>query len=183
MSNLEFDGDELRLSLIDQSGKRIGSWPASNFGGPKSDFRSDINEAFVTWIPDGTYPFDPPSRHLPQRHSRKPGGDTRDGPYGTLGILRLAPIHYGGQTHGGVGIHAGREHQKDSRVISRKPLMRGHYGGAYYRTNGCIRTTEAAMHAIAAAIAKDPLVDLIVKNNGAHPTGKEQGKKAARLSP
>jgi hypothetical protein len=29
--------------------------------------------------------------------------------------------------------------------------------GPFYRTQGCIRTTEVAMHAIAAKLAKDPL--------------------------
>lgn len=124
MSHLEFDGDELKVSLFDGSERRLGSWQASNFGGPRSDFNAMVNEAYITWIPDGQYPFEPTFRHAPQRH-RSAMLDSNDQTYGTLGILRLAPIHYGGQTHVGVGIHAGREHVKDTRVISSKPLVQG----------------------------------------------------------
>jgi hypothetical protein len=180
MSHLVFDGDELRLSLWTASGAFVESWQASNFGGPGSDFSSKKKEAFVSWIPDGEYPFEKASRSVPQRH-KDASLDTLNGTFGTLGILRLAPINYGGQLHSGIGIHAGHANRVDSRLISTKPRIQGHYGGPHYRTNGCIRTTEAAMHAIAAAIAKDPLEFLKVQNNGKHPIGKEAGLLPSRL--
>ena len=102
---------------------------------------------------------------------------------GMLGILKLAPITYGGQFHTDLGVHAGRTNSTDSRVISKKPLIQGHYEGPYYRTNGCIRTNEAAMHAIAAGIAKDPLRTLKVQNNGKSPIGKVADSPASRLTP
>lgn len=182
MSYLKFDGDELRLTLYSASGTSVGSWPASNFGGPSSDFHSEKKEAFITWIPDGEYPFEKASQSVPQGHAN--GEDDKvDGKYGTLGILRLAPIHYGGQFHDGLGIHAGRANKTDSRVISAKPLVQGHYKGPYYRTKGCIRTSEVAMHAIAAAIARDPLQILRVQNNGKSPVGKVEGSPPERLVP
>jgi hypothetical protein len=182
MSYLVFDGDELRLTLYEASGTSVRSWPASNFGGPRSDFYTDKKEAFITWIPDGEYPFEKASQSVPHRHA-KSTDDEFDGKYGTLGILRLAPIVYGGQFHDGLGVHAGRRDKSDTRVISAKPLVQGHYKGPYYRTNGCIRTNEAAMHAIAAAIAKDPLRILKVQNNGQSPSGKVKGSPAERLIP
>ena len=181
MSRLVFDGDELSLKLYDGSGKQLGAWPASNFGGPSSDHHTTKKEAYITWVPDGQYPFEKPSQHVPQRH-HKHELDQREGTYGSLGILKLAPIKFGGQIHSGVGIHAGREHVKDTRTISKTPPVQGHFGGPYHRTNGCIRTTEAAMHAIASVIAKDPLTRLNVQNNGEHPTGKVEGSDAKVLS-
>jgi hypothetical protein len=182
MSHLVFDGDELNLSFYDKSGALIGSWQASNFGGPNSDFRTTKKEAYITWIPDGEYEFEKSSQRVPQKHGN-PRVDAADGTYGSLGILKLAPIKYGGQIHTGVGIHAGRQHSKDSRILSSKPLVQGHFQAQYYRTNGCIRTTEAAMHAIAAVISKDPLKKLTVRNNGRNPLGKTEGSVPERLSP
>jgi hypothetical protein len=182
VSYLVFDGDELRLTLYSASGTSAGSWPASNFGGPNSDFSTDEKEAFITWIPDGEYPFEKASQSVPQRHA-KTADDQSDGKDGTLGILKLAPITYGGQFHTDLGVHAGRANSTDSRVISKKPLIQGHYEGPYYRTNGCIRTNEAAMHAIAAGIAKDPLRTLKVQNNGKSPIGKVADSPASRLTP
>jgi hypothetical protein len=182
MSYLVFDGDELRLTLHSVSGTKATSWPASNFGGPGSDFRTTKKEAYITWIPDGEYPFEKASQTVPQRHSED-DADTEDGKYGTLGIFRLERIKYGGQFHDGLGVHAGRATKSDLRVLSKKPLLQGHFKGPYYRTNGCIRTTEAAMHAIAALIAKDPMSTLKVQNNGKSPVGKTSGGVPERLNP
>lgn len=182
MSYLVFDGDELRLTLYSASRTRMGSWPASNFGGPNSDFRTDKKEAFITWIPDGEYPFEKACQSIPQRHA-KTADNLSDGKYGTLGILKLAPINYGGQFHTNLGVHAGRANRTDLRVISTMPLIQGRYKGPYYRTNGCIRTNEAAMHAIAAAIALDSLRTLKVQNNGRSPIGKVEDSSPSRLTP
>jgi hypothetical protein len=182
MSYLVFDGDENRLSLFEVSGKLVGSWPASNRGGPASDFHVAQAEAFITFLPDGEYQFELGSQSVPQKHLNMPELDMADGKFGSLGILRLEPIKYGGQFHRGIGIHAGRQSKSDAMVISRKPLQQIHNRGPYYRTNGCIRTTEAAMHRIAVAIAKDPLKFLRVQNNGINPIGKESGFEPKRLS-
>src|SRR5215510_14830766 len=116
MSVLVFDGDELRLSLIDGKGTSAGSWPASNRGGAKSDHHTDPSEAFVSFIPDGEYEFESHSQHAPQRHADK-NADTVGGTYGTLGILRLKDIVLGGHRHQGLGVHAGRQGKTDSKVV------------------------------------------------------------------
>jgi hypothetical protein len=182
VSYLVFDSDELRLTLYSASGASVGPWPASNFGDPSSDFHTDKKEAFITWIPDGEYPFEKASQSVPQRRAKSTDNEF-DKKYGKLGILRLSPIIYGGQFHDGLGAHAGRANSADSRVISAKPLVQGHYKGPYYRTNGCIRTNDVAMHAIAAAIARDPLRILKVQNNGQSPSGKLKGSPLERLIP
>jgi len=180
VSFLVFDGDELRLSLFDSKGKLVDSWWASNRGGPHSDFRIDKAEAFVTYIPDGKYPFEAHSQSAPELH-RKAGLDTLTGPYGTLGILKLKPIPFGGHVHEGLVIHAGRQAQMDSTVIWRKPLQQVHHAGAFHRTSGCIRSTEQAMHKIAATISKDRLEFLKVQNNGRHPLEKVSGSEVNRI--
>jgi hypothetical protein len=180
MSHLLFDGDTNSISLFNSKDQVIGTWPASNRGGPKSDFRVNPTESFVSFIPDGEYPFDAPSQRAPQRHQER-GADTLNGTYGTLGILRLADIVFGGQLHRGLGIHAGHQTTRDSMLVSKTPRQQVHHQGAYYRTNGCIRTTEAAMHVIAATIAHDPLKFLRVRNNGVHPMIKVSGSEVRRL--
>jgi hypothetical protein len=181
MSYLIFDGDTNSLSLFDGSGKFVESWPATNRGGPKSDFRITRDEAFVSYIPDGNHKFEPASQHAPQKHKEKPQLDTLNGTYGTLGILRLVDIKLGGQVHQGLGIHAGHQISRDSTVVSRTPLQQLHHQGAYYRTNGCIRTTEAAMHRIAAVIVSDPPKFLNVRHNGKHPMIKVQETDVTQL--
>jgi hypothetical protein len=180
MSFLMFDGDELQVSLFDSKGTIVGRWPASNRGGGASDFKTLKSEAFVSFIPDGEYEFEPHSQHAPQRHADKTK-DTVDGVYGTLGILRLKDIVLGGHRHVGLGVHAGRQGKYDSMVVSRKPLQQIHHASAYYRTNGCIRTTEQAMRAIAGVITRDPLKKLVVRNNGKHPIEKAAGYDAQRV--
>lgn len=174
MSRLVFDGDENSLKFYNLLGRFLRSWPASNRGGPESDFRVRKDESYLTHLPDGVYSFDTTSQRAPQRHSDK-ASDSLDGRYGTLGILRLVPIRFERQVHSGLGIHAGRQGVMDSMVVWRKPLQQIHNSGPYYRTNGCIRTTETAMHEIARLIASDPLTTLTVKNNGQHPIGKMAG--------
>ena len=180
MSYLVFDGDELTLSLYAGKGQLVDSWRASNRGGPHSDFTVDPKEAFVTFIPDGDYEFEPHSQRAPQRHKKDPKADTVSGTYGTLGILRLKDIVVGGHRHQGLGVHAGRQAKYDSWVISRKPLQQVHHASAFYRTNGCIRTTEPAMARIAALIATDPLTVLKIRNNGKHPLEKVKGSAVSR---
>ena len=180
MSYLVFDGDELLLSLFDSNGRLVNRWPAGNFGGPTSDFKTIAGDEYITFIPDGEYSFDRHSQSIPQRH-KKQSDDAANGPYGSLGIFRLEPFVYGGQLHSGVGIHSGRETKFDSRVISQKPLLQTHNRGPYYRTFGCIRTTDAAMLGIAGAIKNDPLKTLKVRNNGSHPVGKLKGGAPQRL--
>jgi hypothetical protein len=166
MSSLVFDGDENRLSLFDNAGRFVDSWQASNRGGPKSDHHIDRHESYLTYIPDGEYPFERHSQHTLQKRS----DNGIDGKYGTLGILLLEDIKFGGQLQTGIGIHAGQAKSADRMTIGKNAVIRN--SGPFYRTQGCIRTSEAALHAIAAKIARDPLTFLRVKNNGKHPIGK-----------
>ena len=90
-------------------------------------------------FPLGTYTFSWYSRH--------PGG-TANGRYGSYGnFIFEVP----GRT--GMGVHSGRAKQVDG--AGRK--------GTAYATNGCIRTTDAAMRVIANTHNSDPLATLTVK--------------------
>jgi len=181
MSSLLFDGDELSLTLFDSNGTLKGRWSASNNGRPLSDHRVDSKEAFLQFLPDGEYPFSRSYSTHPKRHSG--GQDTIDGKYGTLGTFVLDDVHIGGQVHKGLAVHAGRSNVYDTVRVSSKPLFVTHNRGADYRTQGCIRTTEPAMEAIAHLARKDALTVLKVRNNGRHPIGKSENGKAERLSP
>jgi hypothetical protein len=61
-----------------------------------------------------------------------------------------------GVLHKGLGVHAGRFGKPDG----------AHHLGPFHSTHGCVRTSEQAMRLISAAIAKDPLGVLEIRNNG-----------------
>lgn len=90
-------------------------------------------------FPYGTYPFSWYSRHA---------GGTANGRYGSHGnFIFDVP----GRT--GMGVHSGRANQVDG--AGRK--------GPAYATNGCIRTTDAAMAVIKSTHYSDPLQSLTVE--------------------
>ena len=95
-------------------------------------------------------------RHLPNgnftvQDTRAPHPHGRDanGPYGSHGIVR-----FNVPGHTGIGLHSGRA---GARYLP----------GPQHPTMGCIRTTDAAMQAIAGAITNDPLTTMAVTNNSA----------------
>jgi hypothetical protein len=103
-------------------------------------FNNIDRHATLNHLPDGTYAFQDTIR--PHPHPASPNG-----PYGSYGILRFnVPGHVG------IGVHSGRA---DS----------AHLPGPQHPTEGCIRTTDAGMAAIAAAIRTDPLSTISVQNN------------------
>lgn len=135
MANLLYDGRIHQLTLRDMTGHVVGSWQAHNL----TDRR-----ATLPFIADGTYQFqDKGSAHF---HPGEPDKDTEDGGFGPYGIFR---IYYPG--HQGVGVHSGRINHPN--------------GGTIYFTQGCIRTTDAAMKAISDIVKTDPLTTLVVVAN------------------
>lgn len=139
MSDITFDGHTHMLTFTDSAGQAVGTWPANN------RTTSDAKPRFLT---DGVYfVFD---RIKPNPHHKDVHGA-----YGLHGIIRLKKPD---GSAWGVGIHAGR--QAYHLISAAQPGT-----GAYYNTEGCIRTTEAAMDAITARMKKDPLLRLFVRNN------------------
>ena len=138
MSDLTFDGRTHTLTLRDRNGNVIGSWDANN--------RTD-SHATLQFVQNGTYNFQ--DTRTTHRHGAE---DTANGQYGTQGIARFDV-----PGHDGVGVHAGRQTSPD-----RTP-QRG--VGPDHVTEGCIRTTEAAMQAITNAMRQDPLTSMTVVNN------------------
>lgn len=160
MSYLLYDGDELSLTLCDDTGKPLSRpWPASNRGVPDKK-----GKEWLKFIPDGTYDFEVHSQHLPHKHADHPEYDTLNGRFGTHGIFLLNRVTINGIPHDGLGVHAGRHSMADTQVLPQGLVV--HHKGPHYVTHGCIRTTEEAMRAISAAITKDPLRKLKIRNNG-----------------
>lgn len=135
MANLLYDGRIHQLTLRDMTGHIVGSWQAHNL----TDRR-----ATLPFILDGTYKFqDTGAAHF---HPGQPDADSEDGGFGPYGIFR---IYYPG--HRGVGIHSGR--------------LNHPHGGTIYWTEGCIRTTDAAMKSISKTVVTDHLTTLVVVAN------------------
>jgi hypothetical protein len=80
--------------------------------------------------------------------------------YGSFGIFGLDPIQKGGLQIGHrdepLGIHSGRFYSPDRH---------GHRG-RFHMTKGCIRTSDQAIVQIKGLAAHDPLIVLVVRNNG-----------------
>ena len=67
--------------------------------------------------------------------------------------------------HDGVGLHAGRADKTD----------RAGRSGCTYATNGCVRTTEAAITYIRGLALWDPLTLLTIQNNRPAPPKDDHG--------
>jgi RHS repeat-associated protein len=144
LSSLTFDGASHTLTLFDKLGKQLGSWTAYN-NVAKHDSKGHPTRG--KWE-DGTYVMQDKQR--PNKH----GGnrDTLNGSYGTHGIFRAEPFTQSdGQDRDNMGVHSGRQNS----------------GGPQHPTEGCIRTTEAAMAQIDSTAANDPLQTITVENNKA----------------
>ena len=126
-----FDGTIHQISLIDSTGRTLGTWPA---------FNNVDRHATLTHLPNSTYPFLDSVR--PHPHPADP-----DGPYGSYGILRFTV-----PGHRGIGVHSGRAGS-------------AHQPGPPHPTEGCIRTTDAAMQSISTVIRTDPLSTIDVRHN------------------
>lgn len=96
----------------------------------------------LAFLENGTYPFLDIS--IPHRHGSP--DDTDDGKFGPYGIFRIV---YPG--HQGIGVHSGRRLHTPN--------------GPAYWTNGCVRTTDAAMKAIFDTAKDDPLTTLTIIGN------------------
>lgn len=136
MSTLVFDGANRTLTLLNSSDQPVGQWYANNIVD---------SLATIRFVPNRTYII------VDQNHTHRHSGsaDTRNGAYGTFGIIRMQTFASEGQLHSGVGVHAGRANQ----------------GGPDHATMGCIRTSESAMEAITRHMRTDPLRSISVVNN------------------
>jgi len=139
MSDITFDGHAHTITLRDRNGAVIGTWPANN---------RTVSAATLQFVPNGTYQVQ--DTHAPHRHSATQ--DSINGEYGTQGIVRF-PV----PGHDGIGIHSGRQ------AIADLTPQRGM--GAYHVTEGCIRTTDAAMQVIEQTMRNDPLLQVHVQQN------------------
>jgi hypothetical protein len=139
MATLVFDGGNHTITLNDKDGKEIGSWPANNI----------VTRAgnHLPYIPNGDHSV--ATQTSPKRHG--PGDDSMNGKYGTYGAVVLNPV----KGHSGVAVHSGRALVRD---------LAGRMG-VNYATEGCIRTTDAAMAVITTTMRSDPLSTVTVKNN------------------
>lgn len=147
MSELIFDGTTHQISLVDRNGNTIGTWPANNVVEQRGNH--------LPFVPNGTHGLI--DRTAPHRHggtdARGIPVDSTEGAYGSYGIVRLLPLG----RHSGIGVHSGRAQRADGlgRV------------GPNHATQGCIRTTDEAMRAIAQTMRRDALTTITVRNNHA----------------
>ena len=95
----------------------------------------------------------------PHRHAAN-----ANGPYGSHGIVR-----FNVPGHPGIGVHSGRANAR-------------HLPGPAHPTMGCIRTTDAAMAAIANYIRTSPLTSVQVTHNSA-PRAQHATRQAQRGHP
>jgi len=100
------------------------------------------SHATLTHLQDRTYTVE--DRVTPHRHAAD-----ANGPYGSHGIVR-----FNVPGHPGIGLHSGRANAR-------------HLPGPAHPTMGCIRTTDAAMAAIASYIRTAPLTTIEVTHNSA----------------
>ena len=120
---------------------------------------------------NGDYAFDDttsPHTHGDAKDSNGAKQDSEDGMFGSSGIFRLSSFKGADdKTHEGVGVHSGRANKEDLAKRS----------GVEFATNGCVRTTDAAMSKIVGTAKTDPLTKLTVQNNRQPPPPKPQKKK------
>jgi hypothetical protein len=137
MSRLVFDGTSHTLTLFDSHNQQVGQWPANNLVDHRCTLKFLPNRTYV--MKDNAHP-----------HRHKGDADTLNGKFGRFGILRLEDFNGpDGKVHQGVGVHAGRANK----------------GAQNHATEGCVRTTDAAMEAIVKFIQKDPLTTITVQHN------------------
>lgn len=145
MATLTFDGNKHTLTLFDGEGAAVRAWPANNV--------VDSKISAIRYIPNGHHKI--LDQKTPNKHHTltidKLGIPVHDinGMYGRFGTIRLERFAAGGQFHNGIAVHAGR--------------INGH--AQNHATDGCIRTTDAAMGVISAHMRNDPLVAITVRNN------------------
>jgi len=152
-SSLEFDGKANTITLIDNKGNKIGTWPAFN--------NVESKNPKGKWE-DGTYKMkdkSAPHKH-PGKTDTKTGqpSDSKQGEYGSHGIMRAEDFkESNGNTREAMGVHSGREGVTDAAGRS----------GEEHATKGCIRTTDDAMSEIEKTAATDPVEEITVTNNKA----------------
>lgn len=139
MSTLVFDGNAHTVTLTDKDGKEVGTWPANNIVTHQGNH--------LRFIPNGNHSVATPSS--PHRHNAS--DDSVNGKYGSYGTVVMNPI----QGHSGVSVHSGRATTND----------RAGRSGVNHATEGCIRTTDAAMAEITRVMHSDPLHTVTVQNN------------------
>jgi hypothetical protein len=139
MSEVTFNGETHILSLSDQNGAVLGNWHANN---------RTTSTATLQFVPNDDYEVE--DQNTPHTHNAK--DDSADGEYGSFGIVR-----FNVPGHDGVGIHSGRQNSPD--------LTPEHGIGPEHVTQGCIRTTDAAMAVIVETMRNDPLVVVHVEQN------------------
>jgi RHS repeat-associated protein len=149
-SSLRYDGKTHTLTLYDKNGKAVGSWHANN--------RVD-SHATLHGLPNGQYPFADTTRatHHSGEDKHHVPVESNEGEYGQSGILHLKGFNADGSHHDGVGVHSGREDVPDATAQ--------HAVGPDHVTQGCLRTTDAAMTQITDTAKTDPLTNLTVDNN------------------
>ena len=141
MATLAFDGITHTITLKDKDGNEVGSWPANNVVTRTPDRR------YLPFIPNGDHTVATP--RMPRRHGAE--HDSVNGEYGSYGAVVMNPI----QGHTGVAVHSGRANVRD----------RANRTGVNYATQGCIRTTDAAMAVITQTMHTDPINSVSVRNN------------------
>lgn len=139
MSEVTFNGETHILTLNGEDGQVLGNWQANN---------RTTNAATLQFVANGDY--DVLDQNEP--HTHNPQDDSADGEYGSFGIVR-----FNVPGHDGVGIHSGRQNSPD--------LTPEHGIGPNHVTQGCIRTTDAAMAVIVQTMQDDPLLVLHVEQN------------------
>jgi hypothetical protein len=149
-SSLDYDAKTHTLTLYDKNGNTVGSWHANN--------RVD-SHATLRGLPDGRYQFADTTKATHHSGVDKHGipMDSKKGEYGPSGIFHLKGFNADGTHHEGVGVHSGREGVPDASAQ--------HGEGPDHVTQGCLRTTNAAMSQITDTAKTDPLTTLSVQNN------------------
>ncbi len=149
-SSLEYDAKTHTVTLYDKNGNTVGSWHANN--------RVD-SHATLHGLPDGKYQFADTTKATHHSGVDKHGVpvESKKGEYGPFGIFHLKGFNADGTHHEGVGVHSGREDVPDASAQ--------HGEGPDHVTQGCLRTTDAAMSQITDTAKTDPLTTLTVENN------------------
>lgn len=91
-SHLVFDGKSHTISLVDHSGKALGTWPAYN---------NVDSHATIHGLKNSSYTVQ--DKIKPHYHKPDPNG-----PYGSHGIVR-----FNVSGHPGIGVHSGRANAKN----------------------------------------------------------------------
>ena len=146
-SDVVYDTRSHTLTLYNGKGAIIGSWHANNLVDRKATLQK---------LPNGRYSFqDTKAPHLHSGVDRHGVPlDSAKGQFGSYGIFRLKTFDVSGVPHSGVGVHSGREGVPDQTTA--------HGEGPDHVTEGCLRTSDAAMQSIVDTANSDPLNSLTV---------------------